>query len=183
MVDRYRTDNMNRHTMAVVRANYTRSSGLAKANIRYIQHRRGKDGKKIKRELYGIDGVMERVQAYEMIDEAEEGTTFFRLKISPDPAKEDTNKDLHLQEITTHTMLQLEERLGKPVPYIAADHDHTDVRHVHVLACVQGRVNPPDLEALRATATQTALEQRKERDMAREQQQQRQEGLQRGAQR
>jgi hypothetical protein len=171
---------MSIHHMAIVKANYTRSSGLAKANIRYIQHRRGKDGEKITRELYGIDGVMERVQAYELIDEAGKDTVFFRLKISPDPEKEDTNKDLHLQEITAHTMLKLEERLGKPVPYIAADHDHTDVRHVHILACVRGRVNTPDLQALTQTATQTALEQRRERDMAREQQQQRQQegGLQ-----
>jgi hypothetical protein len=161
--------------MAVVIANYTRSSGLAKANIRYIQHRRGKDGEKSKRALYGIDGVMERGQAYELIDEADKGAVFFRIKISPDPETEDTNKDLHLPEITTHTMLKLEERLGKPVPYVAADHHHTDVRHVHVLACVRGRVNTPDLQALTQTATQTAFEQRLERDLAREQQQQRQQ--------
>jgi hypothetical protein len=166
--------------MAIVRAlkNHTRNPATAKAHIRYIQHRKGKDGQKAKRELYGHDGAMERLQGYQMIDEAGKGTVFFKFVISPDPAKEDTERDLHLAEITAHTMLKLEERLGKEVPYIAAEHnDHAPHRHVHILACVRGRVNTPDLQALRETATQTALEQRKERDMARQQQQQ-QEGLQ-----
>jgi hypothetical protein len=82
--------------MAIVKATYTRSKGGAKAAIRYIEHRPGREGEKVKRELYGADGVMERLQAYQMIDDAEKGTIFFRLVISPDPATEDTEKDLHL---------------------------------------------------------------------------------------
>jgi hypothetical protein len=166
--------------MAVVRiTKFTRTPASAKEHIRYIQHRKGRDGQKVRRELYGIDGSMERVQAYEMIDAAGKGTVFFRIAISPDPQTEDRDKDLHLPELTTQTMLALEERVGKEVPYVAAEHnDHAPHRHVHVLACVQGRINPPDLQALRQTATRAALEQRRERDMVREQQQQ--EGLQRG---
>jgi hypothetical protein len=100
-------------------------------------------------------------------------TAFFRLVISPHPEKEDTEKDLHLQEIVQQTIQTLEERLEKEVPYIGAEHDdHTDQRHIHVVALVRGRLNTKDLEALRTTATNTALLQRQERDL------QQQKGLQ-----
>jgi hypothetical protein len=83
--------------MAIIKAKYIKSRGGIKASIRYIEHRPGKDGEKVTRELFGSDGVITRNQAYQMIDEAEKGTAFFRIVISPDPAKEDTEKDLHLQ--------------------------------------------------------------------------------------
>jgi hypothetical protein len=165
--------------MAIVKATYTKSRGGAKAAIRYIEHRPGRVGEKVKRELYGIDGTMDRQQAYRMIDAAEKGTVFFRIVISPDPAKEDTEKDLLLNEITVQTMQTLEERLQHHVSYVAVEHDdHAPHRHVHVLACVQGRLNTQDFQALRETATQAALSQRQERDQAMERQQQQQEGAQ-----
>jgi hypothetical protein len=159
--------------MAIVKATYTKSRGGAKAAIRYIEHRPGREGEKVKRELYGIAGSMERGEAYQMIDEAEKGTVFFRIVISPDPQREDTYKDLLLHEITSQTMLHLAERLTKDVPYVAVEHnDHAPHRHVHVLACVKGRLNTQDFQALRETATEAALSQRQERDVARGQQQQ-----------
>jgi hypothetical protein len=92
--------------------------------------------------------------------------------ISPDPATEDIDKDLSLQEITAQTMLQLQDRLTKDVPYMAVEHDdHAPHRHVHVLALVKGRLNTQDFQALRDTATDTARSQRQERDQQREQQQ------------
>jgi hypothetical protein len=159
--------------MAIVKATYTKSRGGAKAAIRYIQHRPGKDGQKAARELYGSDGSMERGEAYQMIDAAEKGTVFFRIVISPDPQTEDTEKDLRLAEITSQTMLHLADRLTKDVSYVAVEHDdHAPHRHVHVLALVKGRLNTQDFQALRTTATEAALSQRQERDVAREQQQQ-----------
>jgi hypothetical protein len=160
-------------SMAIVRAKYSKSKSRTKAHLRYIEHRPEREGEKVKRELFGNDGVMDRQQAYRMIDEAEKRTAFFRLIISPHPEKEDTEKDLHLQEIVQQTILTLEERVGKSVHYVAAEHDdHTDKRHVHVIALVNGRLNTQDLQALRTTATQTAQLQRQERDQQREQQQQ-----------
>jgi hypothetical protein len=157
--------------MAIVKATYTKSSGAAKAAIRYIEHRPGRVGERVKRELFGSDGVLDRQEAYRMIDEAEKGTVYFRLVISPDPQTEDIYKDLSLQEITSQTMLQLEERLTKDVSYVAVEHDdHAPHRHVHVLACVQGRLNTQDFQALRQTATEAALLQRQERDATRQQQ-------------
>jgi len=166
--------------MAIITAKFSKSKSRMKAAVRYIEHRAGREGEKVKRELFGIDGVMNREQAYQMIDEAEKGTAYFRLVISPDPTKEDTERDLHLAELTRQTMLTLEERLQKEVPYAAAEHnDHAPHRHIHVLALVRGRVNTQDLQALRDTATQTALGQRQERDLQRQAQQQKGAGLQR----
>ena len=163
--------------MAIVKATYTRSRAGAKAAIRYIQHRPGREGEKATRELYGIDGSMERGQAYQMIDDAEKGAVFFRIVISPDPQTEDTEKDLRLAEITSQTLLHLADRLTKDVPYVAVEHDdHAPHRHVHVLALVKGRLNTQDFQALRETATEAARFQRQERDAAREQQQQQEGG-------
>jgi hypothetical protein len=163
--------------MAIVKATYTKSSGAAKAAIRYIEHRPGKEGEKVKRELYGSDGRIERGEAYQLIDDAEKGTNFFRIVISPDPEREDTEKDLRLAEITAQTMRHLADRLAKDVPYVAVEHDdHAPHRHVHILALVKGRLNTQDFQALRETATEAALSQRQERDLAREQQQQQEGG-------
>jgi hypothetical protein len=157
--------------MAIITAKFSKSKARMKAAVRYIEHRAGREGEKVKRELFGIDGVMNRQQAYQMIDDAEKGTAFFRIVISPHPAREDTEKDLHLAELTRQTILTLEERLNIEVPYVAAEHDdHTDKRHVHVLAMVRGRLNTQDLEALRTTATNTASLQRQERDLQQQQQ-------------
>src|ERR671918_1728841 len=159
-------------SMAIVKATYTKSRPVAKAAIRYIEHRPGREGEKVKRELYGSDGRMARGEAYQMIDAAGKGTVFFRFVISPDPVKEDTEKDLLLTEITGQTMQTLEERLQNHVSYVAVEHDdHAPHRHVHVLACVNGRLNTQDFQALRQTATETALSQRQERDRTRQQQQ------------
>ena len=159
--------------MAVIRVNFVKKGAgerrTAKANVKYIENRTGKEGEKIQRTLFGASGQMSRLQAYEMIDQAEAGSTFFRVKICPDPKKEDMEHDLLLREITEKTMA-IEEKLGKPVAWVAAIHDdHTDKRHVHVLAIAKARFLPA--QEMIHTATEACLEQRKERDLAREQQQ------------
>ena len=143
---------------------------MAKANIKYIENRLGNDGEKIQRPLFTVTGSVTRLQVYEMIDQAEEGSTFFRIKICPDPVKEDTNKDLLLREITEKT-LDLEEKIGKPLTWVAAIHDdHTDKRHVHVLAVAKAGLLPA--KAMIQQATHSSLEQRRELDQAREKERQ-----------
>jgi hypothetical protein len=171
--------------MAIVRAtSYTRDKKAIKATLRYIQHRIGKDGQKMTRALFGLagemteQGTMERLSAYEMIDAAaeEKGMVFFRFVISPDQRTEDTMKDLDLRAITDKTMRALHAQFGKDVPYAAAIHDdHTDIRHVHLIACVQGRLGVTHFQTMYNTATAEAESQRQQRD-ATQQQQQRQEG-------
>jgi hypothetical protein len=159
--------------MAIVKSNYVkRGKGerdRAKATIRYIQHRRDRDGERVNRTLFGYDGTLTREQAYQMIDEAQKGTIFYRFVLSPDPKREDRYKDLDLSEITIHTMLALEERLGKQIQFVATMHDdHSPHRHVHTLALVQGaRLTREDFRALREEATERALSQRRLRDRIR----------------
>jgi len=165
--------------MAIVKASYTKSSGGAKASIRYIAHRPGKDNEKTTRTLFGSDGLMGRYEAYRMIDEAEKGSLFFRIVISPDPQQEDTDKDLFLRDITEQTMQRLEDRFQKHLQWVAAEHnDHAPHRHVHVIAIVPGRLQVQDFQLLRTTATQAALTQRKERDLLREIQKQKEQEAQ-----
>ena len=93
---------------------------------------------------------MGRYEAYRMIDEAEQGSRFFRFVISPDPHGEDTHQDLNLRIITEQIMQQLEDRLHAQVSWVGVQHaDHAPHRHVHVVAVVTGRLNAQDFQALR----------------------------------
>src|SRR5438270_1535191 len=158
--------------MAIFKATYTKSSAGAKASIRYIEHRPGKDHAKMTRTLWGWDGKMERQEAYRMIDEAQKGSYFFRFVISPDPKTEDTERDLFLREITEQTMLGLEDRLRRHIQWVAATHDdHAPHRHVHIMAILPKKLQVHDLKALRSIATEEALGQRRERDLVKEGQQ------------
>ncbi|MDQ3976917.1 MAG: hypothetical protein M3264_10365 [Thermoproteota archaeon] len=152
--------------MAIVKASYTTIPAGAKASIRYIEHRPGKEGAKITRNLFGIDGLMGRDQAYRLIDEAPKGSMFYRFILSPDPKLEDTRRDLHLRDMTEKTIQALERRLKQEVQWVAAEHDdHAPNRHVHVVAVVKGKLHIPDFEAMRERATEAALFQRRERDL------------------
>jgi hypothetical protein len=158
--------------MAVVRANYVKrgreAKGGAKAHVRYILHRPRMDGGRQARALFGFDGALSKEQAYGMIDGAKRGTYFYRLKLSPDPRREDRFRDLALQDLTIDTMLRLEKCLGKRVAFAAAIHDdHSPYRHVHALVLVEGRrLTRQDFLALRQEATQRARWQRRARDQA-----------------
>ena len=113
--------------MAIFKANYCKRGrterSLAKASVRYIQHRAGFEGEKISRDLFGSDGVMDRYQAYRMIDEAAKGSFFYRFVLSPDPKREDRNHDLDMRDIARHTILALEDRFDQPILWVGAVHD------------------------------------------------------------
>ena len=162
--------------MAIVKATYTRKSGAAKASIRYIENRPGKDGAKAQRTLFSAEGKIERAEAYTMIDQTAQGSYFFRLVISPDPKIEDNDKQLSLRELAEQAMQSLEDRLQHPVPWVATIHaDHTENRHIHAIAIVPKRLQVPDFQRIRNTATQEALAQRQQLDVARQVQEQSQE--------
>ena len=68
-------------------------------------------------------------------------------------------------------MLTLEEQLQQEVQWVAAVHDdHAPHRHIHVVAIVPGRLQVQDFQAMRQTATEAALAQRSQRDLAQQQQ-------------
>src|SRR5438067_514075 len=153
--------------MAVVKANYVRKGRgereTAKANIRYIQERPGRDKEKLSRPLFNNAGFLGRLEAYQFIDEmAKEGRYFYRLKLSPDPSKEDTKRDLNMQKLTRQMMKRLEKRFKTTIPWAGALHDdHTDIRHVHILAALPRRLQKHELEALIREATTICREQRR----------------------
>jgi hypothetical protein len=160
--------------MAIVKGRYTRSTGAIKASVRYIAHRPGKDGDRISRTLFGFDGPIEKEQAYRMMDEAPKGTYFYRLVLSTDPRREDVHKDLNLWKLTEHTMRRLEDRLREAgrltgdIQFIAAEHnDHTDIRHIHALVMLQGRLDVADFQELRTALTAHALSERQQLDQER----------------
>ena len=154
--------------MAVVKANYVRKGRservTAKANIRYIQERPGRDKEKLTRPLFNNAGVLGRHEAYQFIDEeGRKGRFFYRFKLSPDPVKEDTKRDLNMQKLTRQMMQSLEKRLKTTIPWAGALHDdHTDIRHVHILAAIPRRLQKYELEALIREATTICQEQRRE---------------------
>src|SRR5260221_467814 len=157
--------------VAIVKATYTKQAEEAKTSIHYIANRPGKDNQHTTQTLFGIDRTMDRKEAYRMIDEAKQGSIFFRFVISPDPTQEDTDKDLYLREITEKTMQTLEERLGKQVSWVAAIHnDHAPHRHVHIVSIVSGRLQAQDFQAMRQTATEEGVAQRQELDARQEMQ-------------
>ena len=152
--------------MAVVRVtSRTRIRRAAKATIRYIAHRRDRDGKNLTRTLFGRDGEsLSKHQVYRMIDRASRKTTFFRIVISPDRKAEDTRRDFDLRTLTELTMEQLQDRFpGQDIAYIGAIHaNHSANRHVHILALIEARHIPvADLKLLRDAATQEARDQRR----------------------
>jgi hypothetical protein len=158
--------------MAIVKANYVRrgkqEKAGAKANIRYIQHRRGQGGTTITRQLFGSDGAMDRQEAYRMIDTAPKGSVFFRFKISPDPRREDARRDLDMRELTHKTMQALATRVRQPVFWVGALHDdHSPLRHVHALAVVPQRLYVKDFQHLIQVATKACIEQRRALDLSR----------------
>src|SRR4051794_7944502 len=148
--------------MAIVKiTSRTRMASRAKATIRYIVHRREQVGERITRPLYGREGESTKQQAYELIDAAGKGTTFFRITISPDPKREDKGKDLNLRELTEQTLHALQLQFPhQQLHFFAAIHGHTDKRHVNLLALLDGKITPKCLVLLREAATGNANEQR-----------------------
>jgi hypothetical protein len=162
--------------MAIVKATYTRQGSAAKASIRYIENRPGKDGACVVRTLFQADGKVERGDAYTMIDQADKTSYFFRLVISPDPQHEDNDKNLSLRELTEKTIQSLEDRFRHPLQWVAAVHaDHAEHRHVHAIVIVPERLQVQDFKRMRSAATEAALEQQRQLELAREQRERSQE--------
>jgi hypothetical protein len=163
-----RDEGEGRKARLIVKANYCKKGagerGRAKATLRYITHRRDREGHKVTRDLFGFDGGLSKDTAYRMIDAApEKRRYYYRIIISPDPRREDSYRDLSLQDLTIETMLKLEERYGKPIQFIAALHDdHSPHRHAHTLVILNGRrLTRADFAALRDYGRHRALKQRR----------------------
>jgi hypothetical protein len=158
---------LSMNAMAIVKVKFVRRGAKAKAgakaNLRYIQHRPGKDKAKMSRVLFCGMGKVERAEAYRMIDEAEPGVTYFKVIINFDQKTEDTKRDLNHRELTSEVLATAARELGVPVVWVAAFHDdHTPLRHIHALAIAKASLLP--VGPMRDAATRAAKEQRREKD-------------------
>ena len=150
--------------MAIVKAKYVRSKPRIKAHLRYITHRRGGEGERITRPLFGRDGGLSKQQIYEMIDAARRGAFFHKFVINFHPTKEDTRKDLNLWEVTRKTLEQIKTKFGDNVPFVATIHDdHTQLRHVHGFFMVEGRLSKEEFAKIKGLWKVASAEGRRQR--------------------
>ena len=151
--------------MAIVKTRYVRGKSRIKAHLRYITHRRGMEGERITRALFGKDGALSKQQVYDMIDAARRGAVFHKFVINFHPLKEDTNKDLNLWEITRKTLEHIKTQYGLSVPFVATIHDdHTALRHVHGFFIVEGRLNKEEFAKIKGLWKVASAEVRHQRN-------------------
>jgi hypothetical protein len=150
--------------MAIVKAKYVRSKPRIKAHLRYITHRRGVDGERITRPLFGRDGPLTKQQIYDMVDKVGRGAVFHKFVINFHSVKEDTRKDLNLWEVTRKTLEQIKTKFGDSVPFVATIHDdHTQLRHVHGFFMVEGRLSKEEFAKIKGLWKVASFEVRRQR--------------------
>jgi hypothetical protein len=161
--------------MAIVKLKYTRNREAIKAHLRYIVHRPGKEQGRTTRELFQHDYLsVTKQEAYDLINASPRGMVFYKMTINFHPGREDTHKDLDLHHITSLTVREMQLRLGRSVPFIATIHDghaNTELRHIHAICLVKGRVSKEEfarLKTLWQTATAEVRLQRRMRDLVQE---------------
>jgi hypothetical protein len=162
--------------VVILKARYRTSPAQAKETVRYIAYRSGRDGSRTARQLFDELGNLSKEQVYQIIDqEAQQGRRFYyHVVLSPDPAGEDTFKDLSLCSVAQDTISHLAKQSGYALSWAGAIHDdHTDKRHLHLLAIVPKRLDRDALRIAREAGTHECLMQRRELDLERAAEQER----------
>ena len=161
--------------MAIVKLKYTRSRDAIKAHLRYVVHRPSKERERLTRELFHHNYLsVTKQHAYALINGAPRGTIFYKMTINFHPLREDTHKDLDLQHIASLTVREMQERISRRVPFVATIHDgheKTELRHIHAICLVQGRLSKEEfakLKTLWQPATAEVRLQRRARDRIQE---------------
>ena len=161
--------------MAIVKIKYARGRDAIKAHLRYIVHRPGKEQGRLTREIFQHNYLsVTKQDTYALINSAPRGTIFYKMTINFHPHREDTYKDLDLEAIASLTVREMQYRIGRDVPFIATMHNghaNTDLRHIHAICLVRGRLSKEDfakLKTLWQTATAEVRLQRRARDRAQE---------------
>jgi predicted Zn-ribbon and HTH transcriptional regulator len=150
--------------MAIVKARYLQGKSRIKAHLRYITHRRGEEGERITRPLFGRDGALTKQQIYDRIDKSRRSAVFHKFVINFHPVKEDTRKDLNLWELTTKTLEHIKTQFGDSVPFVATIHDdHTLLRHIHGFFIVNGRLPKEEFAKIKGLWKVASSEVRRQR--------------------
>src|SRR5918993_408635 len=136
--------------MAIVKARYVRGKDRIKAHLRYITHRRGEEGERMTRPLFGRDGALSKQHIYDMIDNTRRGAVFHKFVINFHPVKEGTRKDLNLWELTRKTLEHIKTQFGDSVPFVDTIYDdHTLLRHIHGFFIVEGRLPKEEFKKIK----------------------------------
>jgi hypothetical protein len=77
---------MNR-VHAVVKTSYTKNPKAAKASLRYFAHRIDREGNRTTRQIFSNYGLINKEDAYRLIDTAKGRSYFYRIVISPENSK------------------------------------------------------------------------------------------------
>lgn len=138
----------------IVKTNWTKSAGAAKASIRYIEAR-PRGAEEPTRELWTKDSTISRADAYALIDaHHRHSVAAHRLILSPSA---DTPPD-DLRRMTREVLGRLEAARGQTLHWVATEHRNTTHPHVHVILAGSGerndqaravRLTPRDLDQLR----------------------------------
>ena len=115
----------------VLRHSYTRSRDVAQASVRYYQMRpRGRE--EPPRSLFTRDRTITRAEATRLLDEHQPSSGRYlahRLMLSPPP----DGRPEDLQELTRHTLRELEKARGVELHWVAVEHHNTEYPHVHIV--------------------------------------------------
>jgi hypothetical protein len=140
----------------VVKARYSRGAGAAdKGHVRYAVHRSDELGQRAYRDVWGPDGARTKDDAYALLDGAERRDYVYRLTLSPDPHAD--GQRLDLPAWTRDVMRQV-----GPARWVAVAHEHSEHRHVHVVAVSPRRLDVADFRAMRAAGDEHARDHRRE---------------------
>src|SRR5919199_2534012 len=139
--------------MAIVKLKYPRGRAAIKAHLRYIVHRPGKERERVTRELFQHNYLsVTKQEAYALMNSAPKGTVFYKMTINFHPVREDTYKDLDLEAIVSLTVREMQYRIGRDVPFLATIHNGhatTELRHIHAICLVRGRLSKEDFAKLK----------------------------------
>ncbi|MDP9372346.1 MAG: relaxase/mobilization nuclease domain-containing protein [Chloroflexota bacterium] len=121
----------------IVKTNWTKSAGAAKASIRYIEAR-PRGAEEPTRELWTKDSTISRADAYALIDaHHRHSVAAHRLILSPSA---DTPPD-DLRRMTREVLGRLEAARGQTLHWVATEHRNTTHPHVHVILAGSGERN------------------------------------------
>lgn len=140
---------------------------MARKHLHYMIARKGKNGEEMLRQLFSKDGDVDVAYALDLIENRR--THIFKIILNFDPKTEEDKRNLNLESLTKLLMIEIQERFGKDVAWVATIHDdHTDLRHIHSMVFTNGFFKRNDLKYFRDYVTQQALAQRHEREQRQE---------------
>lgn len=139
--------------MATFKATYSKWS--SSGSVKYALHRK----QELERDHHqrtaftGYESGLDTKSALQEMEQAEQDGKGYTYRLVLNPGEgHDTPVDM--QQWTRDTMRGLEQRLDKPVTYMAVVHDdHAEHTHVHIIAHLDKTMRKDDLNHMRAVCT------------------------------